>query len=184
MAGRAFFRDRFRRARQFAAQIVQSRAGEGADRHDGRAFQERALHHLFHFEPDQSENVGIHQIGLGQRDDAARDAQQAADIEMLARLRLDGFVGSDHEQHQVDAAHARQHVLDEALVAGDVDEAEPHIGRKLQVGESQVDGDAAALLFLQPVGVDTGEGFDQGCLAMVDMAGGPDNGVFHDTVTV
>ena len=52
-------------------------------------------------------------------------AQQAADIEMLARLRLDGFVGGDHEQHQVDAAHAGQHVLDEALVAGDIDEAEP-----------------------------------------------------------
>ena len=69
----------------------------------------------------------IDQVGLGERDDAARDAEQAADIEVLARLRLDGFVGGDHEQHQVDAADAGEHVLDEALVAGHVDEAEAQV---------------------------------------------------------
>ena len=61
---------------------------------------------------------------LGERDDAAADAEQAADVEVLAGLRLDGFVGGDDEEHQVDAADAGEHVLDEALVAGDVDEAE------------------------------------------------------------
>ena len=76
-------------------------------------------------QPHQAEDVGIHQVRLGERDDAARDAEQAADVEMLARLRLDRFVGGDHEQHQVDAADAGQHVLDEALVPGHVDEAQP-----------------------------------------------------------
>ena len=146
-----------------------------------RAFQERALHHLFHFEPHQAENVGVHQVGLGERDHAAPDPQQAADIEVLAGLRLDGFVGRDHEQHQVDAAHAGQHVLDEALVAGDVDEAEPQVGRELQVGEPQVDGDAAALLLFQAVGVDAGKRFDQSGLAVVDVAGGADDDMLHAT---
>ena len=141
-------------------------------RHDGGALQKRTLHHLFHFEPHQPEHIGIHQVGLGERDDAAPNAQQAADIEVLAGLRLDGFVGRDHEQHQVDAADARQHVLDEALVAGNVHEAEPQAGREIEVGKSQVDGDAAAFLFFQPVGVDAGERFDQGGLAVVDVAGG------------
>ncbi len=40
---------------------------------------------------------------------------------------------------------------------------------QLQMGESQLEGNAAALFLLQPVGVDSGERFDQGCLAVVDM---------------
>ncbi len=126
-----------------------------------------------------AENVGIHQVGLGQRDHAARNPQQPADIEVLAGLRLDGFVGRDDEQHQVDAAHAGQHVLDEALVAGHVHEAQPQVGRQLQVGEAQVDGDAAALLFLQAVGVDAGQRLDQRGLAVIDVAGGADDDVLH-----
>ena len=122
---------------------------------------------------------GVHQVRLGQRDDAARDAQQAADVEVLAGLRLDGFVGRDHEQHQVDAAHAGQHVLDEALVARDVDEAQAQRGRQLQVREPQVDGDAAPLFFLQPVGVDPGERLHQRGLAVIDVARRADDDVLH-----
>ncbi len=98
---------------------------------------------------------------------------------MLAGLRLDGFIGGDDEQHHVDAAHAGQHVLDEALVAGDVHEAKADGGRQLQVGKAQVDGDAAALLFLQAVGVDSGERLHQRRLAMIDMTGRAYDDVFH-----
>ena len=54
----------------------------------------------------------------------ARDLQKPADVEVLARLRHHGFVGRDDQHDQVDAAGAGQHVLDEALVARDVDERE------------------------------------------------------------
>ena len=47
------------------------------------------------------------------------------------------------------------------------------------MGEPQVDGDAAALFFFQAVGVDAGERFDQGGLAVVDVAGGADDDVLH-----
>ena len=106
------------------------------------------------------------------------DPQQAADIEMLARLRLDGFVGGDHEQHQIDAAHAGQHILDEALVAGHVDEAQAQVRGKLEMSEADIDGDAAALLFLQAVGVDAGQGFDERGLAVIDVAGRADDDIF------
>jgi hypothetical protein len=63
-----------------------------------RAFQKRARHHLFHLQANQSENIVVHQVRLGQRDDAALDAEQPADVEMLARLRFDRFVGGHREQ--------------------------------------------------------------------------------------
>ena len=145
----------------------------------GRAFEERAGDQLFGFEADEAEEVVVDQVGLGEGDDAAGDAEQAADIEMLARLRLDRFVGGDHEEHQVDAADAGQHVLDEALVAGDVDEAEAQGGGELEVGEAEVDGDAAALFLFEAVGVDAGEGFDERGLAVIDVSGGADDDVLH-----
>ena len=74
--------------------------------------------------------------------------------EMLTRLRLDGFVGGDHQQHDVDARGPGQHVADEALVARHVDEAETD-AVLLQVSKAEVDADAAFLFFLQPVGVDS-----------------------------
>ena len=43
---------------------------------------------------------------------------------MLARLRHDRIVGGDDEQGQIDAGGAGEHVLDEALVARHVDDAE------------------------------------------------------------
>ena len=72
-----------------------------------------------------------------------------------------------------------QHVLDEALVAGHVDEAQPQRGRQLEVREAEVDGDAAALLFFQAVGIDAGQRFDQRGLAVIDVAGGADDDVLH-----
>ena len=42
--------------------------------------------------------------------------------EVLARLRHDAFVGGDEQQGDVDAARAGDHVADEALVAGHVDD--------------------------------------------------------------
>ena len=118
-------------ALQLPAQIVEPRAGHGTDRHHRRAFQKRTRHELLHLQPHQFQDVRVHQVGLGERHHAMRDSQQAADIEVLARLRLDGFVGRDDEQHQVDAAHAGQHVLDEALVPGHVHEAQPQLGASI-----------------------------------------------------
>ncbi len=41
---------------------------------------------------------------------------------MLLALRHHAVVGRDREEHQVDAMRARQHVADEALMAGNVDD--------------------------------------------------------------
>ena len=44
-----------------------------------------------------------------------------------------------------------------------------------QVGEAEVDRDAALLLLLEPVGVGAGERAHERALAVVDVAGGPDD---------
>ena len=57
-------------------------------------------------------------------------------------------------------------------------------GREFEVREAQVDGDAAALLFFQAVGIDAGQGLDQRRFSMIDVARGSDDDVFHPLVTV
>ena len=102
---------------------------------------------------------------------------------MLAGLRLDGFVGGDDEQDQVDASDASQHIADEALMAGDVDESQVKRilvgGTNIHVGEAEIDRDSAALFFLEAVGVDAGESLDQRGLPVIDMPGRADDDGFH-----
>ncbi|MCY4508871.1 MAG: hypothetical protein OXG35_18230, partial [Acidobacteria bacterium] len=95
---------------------------------------------------------------------------------MLAGLRHDRLVGGDDEEHAVDAARAGQHVLDEALVAGHVHERQPGVA-VAPVRESEIDGDPARLLLLQPIRIGAGQGPDESALAVVDVSGGADDDV-------
>ena len=63
-----------------------------------------------------------------------------------------------------------EHVLDEALMPGDIHDAELVIAQ-LERGKADVDGDAAGLLFRQTVAVDAGQRLDQRRLAVVDVPG-------------
>ena len=56
----------------------------------------------------------------------------------------------------------------------DVDEREVEVAQP-RVREAEIDGDSARLLFFQTVGVRARERVDQRALAMVDVAGGPDD---------
>jgi len=89
------------------------------------------------------------------------------DLYVLARLRHHAVVECHHQQYGVDATGPGKHGVDEALVSGNIHEAE-----RVSVGIAEVDGDAAALFLGQPIGVDPGERFHQGGLAVVDMTGG------------
>ena len=160
---------------QLLAQCVDAVAGHGRDRNDLGALQAGALQEL----RDVGQNFRLllrrGEIDLGERDDAALDAEQIDDGEMLAGLRHDAVVGRDHQQHEIDAGGAGQHVVDEFLVTRHVDEAEHGAVRRRQIGEAEIDGNAARLFFLEPVGVDAGERPHQRGLAVIDMARGSDD---------
>ncbi len=123
---------------------------------------------------DEGKPLIVHQVALGQDGDPAPHAQQLDDGEVLLGLRHDALISGDHEQGDVDAGRAGQHVLDETLVARHVHDACLEARDERQRGEAQVDGDAAAFFFLPAVGVHTGEGLHQCGLAVVDVAGGAD----------
>ena len=94
---------------------------------------------------------------------------------MLLGLRHPALVRGDDEQRDVDRAHAGEHVLDEAHVAGHVDEADLRARRQRREREAEVDGEPARLLLGEPVGVGAGEREDERRLAVVDVAGGRDD---------
>src|SRR5436853_7858913 len=98
---------------------------------------------------------------------------------MLARLRLDALIGSDHQQDQINPANPSEHIPHKTLVAWHIhkSEAEQLASRpgKFKMGESQVDSDSATLLFRETVGIDSGEGFDQRGFSVIDMSSGADD---------
>src|SRR6266849_6274068 len=166
-------------------QLVQTRARQRAHSDDRRfcSIQKRSAHKVFDFQPHHVERLRIHRVGFCEHGDAAADRKQAADIEMFASLRLDPFIGGDYEQHQVDAADACKHVAHKALVAGDIDKTQANFaaigGGEFEVGEADVDGDATPFFFFEAIGVNAGQGFDEGCFAVIDMSGGADDDGFH-----
>ena len=76
---------------------------------------------------------------------------------MLLALGHPAVTGRHDEQRDVDRTDAGQHVLDEALVTGDVDE--PDLGARRQRGEREpeVDGEAPRLLLREAVRIGAGE---------------------------
>ena len=127
---------------------------------------------------DQLQPIGIDQIDLGQRDHAGVDLEQIENGQMLARLRHHAFVGGDDEQRRVDAAHARQHVLDEVDVAGHVHDADRFAARQREPRKAEIDRHLALAFFFEPIGMSAGEGLHQRRFAVIDVAGGADDA--HD----
>ena len=162
-------RDRGRDLRQRRSQLVEADAGARARRHDGSAGDE-----LLRLDARELERLLVDRVGLRERDDAVLDPEQAQDREMLVRLRARPLAGVDHEEEEVDAARARDHGADEALVPGDVDDREARAVGQLERRVAEVDRDPALVLLGQPVGVLAGQRLDERRLAVVDVTRGAD----------
>ena len=75
---------------------------------------------------------------------------------MFHRLWHRAIIGRHHQQREIDCRHTRNHVADESFMAGNVDKTKHSAAIKRLVGEAQVDGQTARLLFRQTIGVDAG----------------------------
>ena len=99
----------------------------------------------------------IDQVAFAQGDDAGGKPEQGKNLHVLARLRHDRVVGRDHQHRQVEPRSAGEHVANEPLVAGHVDQGKLILA-ELERRESQVDRDPALFFSGQAIGVDAGEG--------------------------
>ena len=159
------------------AQFVEAHASDRRDLDDRRAGERGAVGQQFDFVAHVADARGVGEVGLGDHEDAAAGAEQMQDVEMLLGLRHHAVVGRHGEQHEIDAVGAGEHVADEALVAGDVDDAGAGAVGQCEVGEAEIDRNPALLFLLEAVGVLPGERLDQRGLAVIDMSGGADDGV-------
>jgi len=181
-------RTRHRQRRKFAAKRVKSFAGLCAYRENAgmASVKKRALEECSYSGADLFEPARADGVNLGDHGKAAADSEQAADGEMLFGLRLDTFFCGDGEENGIDAACACEHIADKELVSGNIDEADSQrgvVGRvRVEGGESQIDGDAAPLLFGQAVGVHAGESVHERRLAVVDVTSCSDDDRFDRRV--
>ncbi len=88
---------------------------------------------------------------------------------MLVGLRHHPLIRRDDEERGIDAAHARQHIVDEALVARHINDADFTSAREFQPREAQINRHATGLFFRQPIGVDTRKSGDEGRFAVIDV---------------
>ena len=113
---------------------------------------------------------------FGQRCDAVGHAEEVEDREMLASLGHDALVGGHNQKREVDASDAGQHIVDEALVAGYVDNADlaatGELQRRRSRGRWSYPGPSPRL---EAVRVDARECVDESRFAVVDVAGSADD---------
>ena len=123
-------------------------------------------------------------VDLGERNDSALDSEIIQNLQMLFRLRHPTVVSSDDEQREIDRADAGDHVSDEIFVARYIDNRGVDFCAEIQFSEAEVDRDLARFFFGQTIGVRAGERLDERALAVVDVAGGRDNEMFHQSLAV
>ncbi len=162
-------------------QFRHAQAGDRRGADDRRVGEKAVLHHVANFQLHDFASGFIHHVGLGDGDDAVTQAEQFEDFEMFAGLRHDAVVGGHDEQGEIDAGRPGEHVLDEAFVPGNIDDAQAKFA-EIEPGEADVDGDAAFFFLGQAIAVDAGEGLDQRGLAVIDMAGGAEDKVARHEV--
>ncbi len=159
---------------QLGAQAAEADAARRSDGHDRRTGEERSGDSLGDLEHGQVDEVRIvEDVDLGECDHAVVDADELEDAQVLLALWLPSLGGGHDEEAGVDASDTGQHVAQESHVAGHVDEGDrlgPDVVSDGRVGEPEVDGQAAAVLLLQTVGVGAGERHDERRLAMVDVS--------------
>ena len=94
---------------------------------------------------------------------------------MLPALRHDALVGCHHEEDEVDAGRAGDHGAHEPFVSGHVHDPETPTGWKIERREAQLDRDSAGFLLRQAIALHSGQGSNEGGLAVIDVPRGTED---------
>ncbi|HEV3105387.1 MAG TPA: hypothetical protein VGZ01_06850, partial [Trinickia sp.] len=115
--------------------------------------------------------VWIDEIDFGQHDDRARNVEKIENVEMLERLLFGSFWRCDDEKQQLHARGTGEHVMQEALVTGNVNDAGFDTVREAQRRKAEIECHASLLLFDEPIGIVAGQCDDERTLAVIDVPG-------------
>ena len=102
-----------------------------------------------------------YEIDLGQRDDDLFHVEVPEDLQMFECLRHHAVIRRDHQQEQFHAGCARQHVVQKALVTGNVNDPSLDPVIEAQVRKTQIQRHPAHLLFEPAIGIGAGERLHQ-----------------------
>ena len=91
---------------------------------------------------------------------------------MLDRLRPRPFVRRNDQQQQFHPRGTRQHVVQEALVARDVDDPRLDAVVETQVRETEIERHPAQLLLEPAIRIGAGERLDERRFSVIDVSGG------------
>ena len=113
---------------------------------------------------------GLDQIDLARNDDDAPHVEKPQNREMLERLRHDSFAGIHDEQQELHTGRARQHVVQETLVPGHIDDAALGFVAETEVGEAQIERHASPSLLLPAIGIRSGQCLDECRFSVIDVS--------------
>ena len=161
-------------------QVLQPLAGNRGHGNDRCTLQKGGFEKLTDVLTDQVKPIGIvQQIDLGEHDQSLFDTEQLADFQVFPGLGHDALVGGNHQCHQINPGGSGNHVLDKALMAGNIDNPQKSPGGQVEVRKTQLNGDASELFLLQAIGVNAGQSSNEGCLAMIDVSRGTQYDLLH-----
>src|SRR5207248_634182 len=172
-------------ADQLLLQLLQSCATNRAHRNDQRFLKKRSPYEFLYFHSSDFKDLASYQVTFCEHGNPMLNRQQSANIEVLARLRFDPFVGSNHQQHHINPANASQHVSYKTFMARNIHKPEPELLtawiRKFEMCKSQINRDPPALLFRQPIGINPGQSLDERGLPVINVPSGTDDDGLHST---
>ena len=154
---------------------VETLAGLGRDGDHGRLRQHRSLDALEHLVGGDGQRLVVDQVAFRERDHPAGHPQHVEDLQVLLGLGFPSLVRRDDEQDEPNRPDPGEHVPDEPLVSGHVNEPDLATARERAPRVPEVDREPATLLLGPPIRVHPGHPDDQGRLPVVDVTGRRDD---------
>ncbi len=155
--------------RDVLPQHIEARAvdtGGANDSAEAQAgFAGEARHRIAH----ALQSIAVHAVRFGNGGNTAFYAEQPQKREVLQRLRHRTVVSGNHQQCMLMCRNACDHVVNEAVVARHVDEADPPAG-DVGVGKTEIDGESAASFLGERVCIHARQSLDEAGLAVIDVA--------------
>jgi hypothetical protein len=156
-------------------------ADPGLRRHSNNwsVCERRSGEELAYFFSGEIRQVLVHQVNLRQGDSPSLDTHETDHLEVFPCLGHDAFLRSNHQQSKIYPGSACDHGVHQPLVTGHIHKVKLEVVG-CELGEPEVNGDAAFLFLGKSVTIGAGEGLHQSGLAVIDVSSSSPNDMSHE----